>query len=58
MDVTYDDVLADVEARDARDMARDAAPLVAAPDAIEIDTTQMPIADAVARAIVVIKAAM
>jgi cytidylate kinase len=56
MDVTLDDVFADVQARDARDMGRVDAPLRSADDAIEIDTSEMPIGVAVARAIAAIEA--
>jgi CMP/dCMP kinase len=44
-------VLADLRARDARDASRDAAPMVAAPDALLLDTTDLSIDAAVARAI-------
>lgn len=44
-------VLADVKERDARDRARAEAPLIAAKDAVEIDTTNMSIAEACAVAI-------
>jgi len=37
----YDKVLADIKARDARDMGRDNAPLLAADDACQIDTSDM-----------------
>lgn len=57
-DTSFEDVLADVQARDARDMGRADAPLRAAEDAIEIDTSNLAIADAVAQAIAVIEAAM
>ncbi|CTQ48667.1 (d)CMP kinase [Jannaschia donghaensis] len=56
--VTYDSVLADVRARDARDMGRAEAPLVAADDATVIDTSRMDIDAAVATAIAVVQAAM
>jgi len=49
--VTRDHVLADVIARDERDMNRAAAPLKPAQDAILIDTSQMSIDAAVAAAI-------
>lgn len=42
-------VLADVQARDARDSSRDAAPMVAAEDAVTIDTTDMSIEAALDR---------
>lgn len=41
--ITYEEVLADIGARDARDMARAAAPLKAAPDAILLDTSELDI---------------
>lgn len=58
LDVTLDEVFADVQARDERDMGRADAPLRPAEDAIEIDTSHLPIEAAVARAISVINAAM
>jgi cytidylate kinase len=58
MDVTLDDVFADVQARDDRDMGRADAPLKPAGDAIRIDTTDMPIDAAVARAVAEITAKM
>jgi cytidylate kinase len=48
---TYDQVLADVQARDARDMERAEAPLRPAQDALVIDTSEMSVAQAVAAAI-------
>ncbi|WHZ35708.1 d(CMP) kinase [Sagittula sp. MA-2] len=56
LDVDYDTVLADVRARDARDMSRAEAPLVAAGDATVVDTSEMAIADAVAAAIAAVEA--
>jgi len=50
IEATRDAVLADVKARDARDSSRADAPLLAAEDAIEIDTSEMTIDQAVARA--------
>lgn len=44
-------VLADLRARDARDAGRDAAPMVAAGDALLLDTTDLSIDAAVARAV-------
>ncbi|MCX7558968.1 d(CMP) kinase [Sulfitobacter sp. F26204] len=55
---TLEEVLDDVQARDARDMGRADAPLKAAADAIEIDTSALSIEDAVAQTIAVIEAAM
>lgn len=53
---SYEEVLADVKARDARDMERAEAPLVAASDATTIDTSALDIDQAVAAAIAVIEA--
>jgi cytidylate kinase len=50
-DGTFEQVLADVEARDERDSSRAEAPLKPAADAVEMDTSTMDIATAVARAI-------
>ena len=50
-DVSYDEVLADLRARDARDSARAAAPLKPAKDAVQLDTSRMSIEEAVAAAI-------
>ncbi|HYI47243.1 MAG TPA: d(CMP) kinase [Allosphingosinicella sp.] len=55
LDVHFDDVLADVHARDERDMGRTAAPLVMAPDAILIDTSEMSAAEAIAAAIAAVE---
>ena len=48
---SYDDVLADILARDARDRNRATAPLLAAEDAVVIDTSEMTVEQAVAAAI-------
>lgn len=53
---TREEVLADVKARDERDMNRAEAPLKAADDAILIDTSDLSIEDAVARAVAEIEA--
>lgn len=50
-DVSYETVLADLRERDARDSARAFAPMVAAEDAITLDTSEMDIAAAVRAAI-------
>lgn len=50
----FDTVLEDVKVRDARDSERAVAPLVAADDAISIDTSGMSIKDAIAAAIVAV----
>jgi CMP/dCMP kinase len=41
--VPFDEVLADIRRRDARDAGREAAPMRAAPDAVLLDTTEMTI---------------
>jgi CMP/dCMP kinase len=51
MDVHFADVLADIHARDERDMGRAAAPLIQAKDAILLDTSDMSPSEAVAAAI-------
>ena len=56
METTLDEVLQDVRVRDARDMSRADAPLKPAEDALQIDTTEMDIADAVATAVSMIEA--
>ena len=53
----YATVLADVKARDERDSSRAAAPLVAAENAVLIDTSDLSIDAAVAQAIKVVQAA-
>lgn len=57
IETSYEEVLADVEARDARDRGRADAPLRPADDAVEIDTSDMAIEVAVAHAIALIDAA-
>ena len=54
--LTYDRVLADIRARDARDSARSIAPLVQAPDAALLDTSFLSIEAAVQRAIALVEA--
>ena len=49
--LSFDKVLADIRARDQRDMGRDAAPLVMAADAGILDTSFLSIEAAVKRAI-------
>lgn len=48
-------VLADLRARDARDASREAAPMVAAADALLLDTTELSIDAAVAEAVAYVK---
>ncbi len=55
-DVTREGVLADLRARDKRDRERDAAPLAAAGDAVVLDTSEMSIDEAVAKAVAVVEA--
>ena len=50
-EVSYDEVLADLRARDERDSARAAAPLKPSEDAVQLDTSRMSIEEAVAAAI-------
>jgi cytidylate kinase len=49
-------VLADVRLRDARDAERATAPMLAAPDAVTLDTSAMGVEEAVAAAIAVVQA--
>lgn len=56
-DVSRDQVLADVIARDKRDREREEAPLKPAVDAVIVDTSDLSIEDAVAQAIARINAA-
>ena len=56
MELTFADVLADVEARDKRDSERETAPLKPADDAVLLDTTDLTVEQAVAKAIEVISA--
>ncbi len=55
-DLTVEQVLTDLEARDARDANRDTAPMKAADDALLLDTTALSIDEAVQQAIAVIRA--
>ena len=50
-EVALADIRADLARRDARDSSRQDAPLMAAGDAITLDTTAMPLAEAIAAAI-------
>lgn len=52
---SYDAILTDISARDARDSARSAAPLIRAADADLLDTSDMSIAAAVKRAIALVE---
>jgi len=54
-DTTELQVLNDIQARDARDASRDTAPMVVAPDALVLDTSEMSIAQAIASALAAIE---
>jgi cytidylate kinase len=51
MNAHYDDVLADIRARDARDSGRDVAPLTLAADAILLDTSELGPDEAITEAV-------
>lgn len=51
MKAHYEDVLADIQARDARDSAREVAPLKRAPDAILLDTSELDVDEAITEAL-------
>jgi len=51
MHATYEDVLADIRARDERDSHREVAPMVPAKDAILLDTSNLNVEQAIAEAI-------
>lgn len=55
-DVAYEQVLADIRARDARDSARSTAPLTMAADAALLDTSALTIEASVAKAIALVDA--
>lgn len=57
VETSLETVLADVRARDSRDSDRATAPLVAAADAVRIDTSDLTIDAAVAQAVAVVSAA-
>jgi cytidylate kinase len=54
--VHFDDVLADIEARDERDSHRAAAPLLKADDAVLLDTSEMGIEEAIEAAAAAVEA--
>ena len=58
MPAHFEEVLADIRARDERDMGRDAAPLVQADDAVLLDTSAMDVDSAVAEALRLVEAAL
>ena len=53
--VTLDEIEADLAARDERDRTRDHSPMVAADDAVEVDTTGLSIDDVVARLVALVR---
>lgn len=55
---SFEEVLADLRARDARDATRDIAPMVAAQDALLLDTTDLSIDAAVAEAVAFVQSRM
>lgn len=54
--VSLEEIAADLERRDARDRGRGEAPLIAASDAVLLDTSNLTPAEAVAQAIALVKA--
>jgi cytidylate kinase len=58
MSAHFEEVLADIRARDERDMSRAAAPLVQAPDAILLDTSSMTVDEAIAEALRLVEEAL
>jgi len=57
-DVTFDDIFAEIERRDARDSSRSAAPLVKAADAHLLDTTNLDIEKALDAAVLLVNQAI
>lgn len=55
-DLTYEQVLADIRARDTRDRGRSTAPLAQAADAAPLDTSDLTIEASVERAIAIVEA--
>ena len=53
--VTVEDVLQEMEVRDKRDSQRATAPLTKAPDAVEIDSTQIAMDEVVAQIIALVE---
>jgi len=56
VDITEAEVLASIQERDARDASRDAAPMVAAADATQLDTSDLSIDQAVEAAVSLVRA--
>src|SRR5262249_41101487 len=53
--ISYDEVLADIRVRDARDSGRSAAPLVMAEDALLLDTTRLTVEEVFEAAMALIR---
>jgi cytidylate kinase len=56
MPAHYEDVLLDLKARDDRDMTRSIAPLEQAADADQLDTSELTVDEAIAKAIGLVEA--
>jgi CMP/dCMP kinase len=56
MPAHYEDVLLDIRARDERDSSRDAAPLRQAADAMLLDTSELDVEQAIAKAVSLVEA--
>jgi cytidylate kinase len=56
VEISYDAVLADIHARDARDTGRSEAPLLRAPDAMLLDNSGLTVAEGIAAAIAFVEA--
>jgi len=56
VDITEAEVLANIQERDARDASRDAAPMVAAADSTQLDTSDLSIDQAVEAAVSLVRA--
>ncbi len=54
-DINYEETLADINTRDGRDSTRADSPLAIAPDAVVIDTSELPIEDVFQRMLEVIR---
>jgi cytidylate kinase len=54
-DLTFDETLADINTRDTRDSTRADSPLIIAPDAVVIDTTELSVDEVFARMLEVIR---
>ena len=53
--VEYDSILKEVQARDAQDSGRELAPLKSAPDAVQVDTTNLTLEQTVGKILQIIK---